>query len=271
MVDLGKRAIRRFPGKLPAYRWRLALLRAPRLPGLVRFEASEAARALESWGRRPVASVAAIIPTYRRPEEVVTAVESVLGQTWRDLVVVVVDDGGGLPPLPQDERLFAYTMTRNCAVAGVVRNVGIRASASRYLAFLDDDNVWLPEHLEVAMARHATGAQLTYSGLERVLPDGTRKDVLSLPFDRLALREDGFCDTNTLVVQRGRSVRFSRVPIRHGEFPLEDWEMVYRLSRRVRTEHIPQVTVRYLVHDRSFFTDWEAAGREEAKRSRRQG
>jgi hypothetical protein len=271
LIDLAKRAVRRFPGKLPAYRWRLAVLRAPRLPGLLRFEALEAARALESWGRRPVASVAAIIPTYRRPEQVVAAVESALAQTWRDLVVVVIDDGGGLPPLPEDDRLFSYTLSHNCGVAGVVRNVGIRASASRYLAFLDDDNVWLPDHIEVAMGAHSTGAQLTYSALERVMPDGTPKDVLSVPFNRVLMRDEGFCDTNSIVVQRGRSVRFSRVPIRHGEFPLEDWELVYRLSRRLRTEHIPLPTVRYLVHEHSFFTDWEASAHYEARRSGQPG
>jgi glycosyltransferase involved in cell wall biosynthesis len=245
----------------------LAALRAARLPGLARFEGTEAEAALESWGRRPVASVAVVIPTYRRPRQLVDAIESVLAQTWSDLAVVVIDDGAGLPPLPVDERLFAYSLSRNCGVAGVVRNVGIRASASRYLAFLDDDNLWRPEHLEVALAAHDAGAELTYSALERRHADGTGKDVLSVPFDRTRMREEGFCDTNTIVVRRGPRVRFSRVPIRHGEFPLEDWELVYRLSRRLRTVHVDEPTVHYLVHDGSFFTDWEATAAQEARRA----
>lgn len=245
---------------------RLALLRAPQLPALASFEAREAAAALESWGRRPVASVAVVIPTYRRPDQLLEALDSVLGQSHTDFVVTVIDDGAGLPELPRDPRVFAYSLSRNCGVAGVVRNVGIRASASRYLAFLDDDNTWKPDHLAVALAAHRGGAELTYSALERAYADGRPKDVLSVPFDRARLREEGISDTNTIVVRRGPGVRFSRVPIRHGEFPLEDWELVYRLSRRLRTEHIPVPTARYLVHDGSFFTDWEAA---EARAARR--
>jgi glycosyltransferase involved in cell wall biosynthesis len=253
------------------YRWRLAARRAYRLPSLARFERHESSAALASWGRRPVASVATIIPTYRRPEQVVEAVESALGQTMDDLVVVVIDDGAGLPRLPDDERLFAYSLSRNCGVAGVVRNVGIRSSASRYLAFLDDDNLWRPDHLEVAMAAHARGAELTYSALDRVRPDGSLRDVLSVAFDRRRMREEGISDTNTIVVRRLNSVRFSRVPLRHGDFPLEDWELVYRLSRRLRTEHVPVSTARYLVHDESFFTDWEASARWETRRAAASG
>jgi hypothetical protein len=260
-----KRLIGRYPGKLPAYRWRLAVLRAHRLPGLARFEGAEAAKAVASWGRRPVASVATVIPTFRRPRQVVEAVESVLAQTWDDLVVVVIDDGAGLPPLPPDERLFSYTLSHNCGVAGVVRNIGIRASASRYLAFLDDDNTWLPDHLTLAMGAHAEGAELTYSALERRLGDGSAKDIFSVPFDRTLMRSQAMADTNTIVVQRGRHVRFSRVPLRHGDFPLEDWELVYRLSRRLKVRHLAVPTARYLVHDGSFFTNWEAAARQDRR------
>jgi glycosyltransferase involved in cell wall biosynthesis len=258
-VETIKDLIRRYPGKLPAYRWRLALLRAPKLPGLARFEAAEAARALETWGRRPVASVATIIPTYRRPGPLADAVESALAQTVTDQVVVVVDDGGGMPTLPADPRLHRYSLSRNCGVAGVVRNVGIRATASRYLAFLDDDNTWRPDHLEVSLEAHRRGAALTYTALERVYADGTPKDVLSIPFDRRLLREQALSDTNALVVRRTKAVHFSRVPLRRGDFPLEDWELVYRLSRSFRTVHVPRPTARYLVHDDSFFTDWAQA------------
>jgi glycosyltransferase involved in cell wall biosynthesis len=212
-----------------------------------------------------VASVSTIIPTHRRPEQLVEAVESALAQTMDDLVVVVIDDGAGLPRLPDDERVFAHSLSRNCGAAGVVRNVGIRSSASRYLAFLDDDNVWKPNHLEVALAAHARGAELTYSALDRVRPDGSLRDVLSVPFDRDRMRTEGISDTNTIVVRRLRPVRFSRIPQRRGDFPGEDWELVFRLSRRLRTEHLPVSTARYLVHEDSFFTDWEAFARQEAR------
>ena len=254
-----KDAVRRYPGKLKAYHWLLVAQRARRLPALALFERRESALAVRHWGARPVASVAVIIPTHKRPRQVVEAVESVLAQTFEDLVVCVIDDGAGMPKLPDDERVYPYSLSHNCGSAGVVRNIGIRSSASRYLAFLDDDNVWRPNHLEVALAGHDRGAQITYSGLERVHPDGSVKDILSVPFDRERMKEEGFCDSNTLVFQRTPDVLFTRVPYKHGDFPMEDWELVFRLSKSFRVEHLDETTVQYLVHEGSFFTDWERA------------
>ena len=222
-----------------------------------RFEKNQTSLAVRAWGRQPVASVVTVIATYRRPDLLGAAVESALDQTVEDHAVVVVDDGSGCPPtLPADERLFVFSLTRHCGVAGVVRNVGIAASCSKYLAFLDDDNYWTPDHLAVSLAAHDRGAQLTYTALERVGPDGTVHDVVSHPFNRRLLRERSLCDTSTMVIRRAEMVKFSRVPLQREEFPSEDWELAWRCSRYARAEHVPVVTVRYRLHDGSYFRDW---------------
>lgn len=204
----------------------------------------------------PPALVATIIATHRRPESLVRAVESALAQTVRDQVVVVVDDGAGLPPLPEDDRLVAVSLAGNIGQAGVVRNIGIALSRSTYLAFLDDDNEWRPHHLATALEALAHGVDLVYTAVERVHPDGTQLDVLSRAFERRALMEASFVDTNSIVARRGPGVCFSRLP-RSGEaVPGEDWELVWRLSRRGRVEHVPETTVTYLVNPDSYFTQW---------------
>jgi glycosyltransferase involved in cell wall biosynthesis len=203
----------------------------------------------------PPALVATIVPTCARPELLVRAVRSALAQTVEDHVVVVVDDGAGLPALPDDSRLVS--LSRNIGRAGVVRNVGIALSRSTYLAFLDDDNEWHPHHLAVAVEALGRGADLVYTGIERVHPDGTRLDVLSRPFDRRALGEEHFVDTSSIVVRRGRGVRFSRLPRSRGQVPGEDWELVWRLSRRKRISHVRETTVTYLVNPDSYYMKWE--------------
>lgn len=208
----------------------------------------------------PPALVATIVPTYGRPESLVRAVRSALAQTVEDQVVVVVDDGAGLPPLPNDDRLVAVSLSRNVGRAGVVRNVGIALSESTYLAFLDDDNEWHPHHLATALEALGRGADLVYTGVERVHPDGTPLDVLSRPFDRQALREASFVDTNSIVVHRGAGVRFSRLPRSGSNLPGEDWELAWRLSRRRRVRHAPEVTVTYLVNPDSYFMRWDTDG-----------
>jgi hypothetical protein len=40
-------------------------------------------------------------------------------------------------------------------------------------------------------------------------------------------------------------------------FPREDWELAYRLSRKMRVRHVSTPTVRYLIHSESYYTDWQ--------------
>ena len=230
---------------------------------LGRFEDAEVARLAAVLPPLPEARVATIIATYRRPELLRRAIESALAQTVRDHVVLVVDDGGGLPELPADPRIRLCSLSANTSVAGVVRNVGIRLTRSAYVAFLDDDNEWEPEHLDVALAVLAAGPSdqrpdLVYTALRRMSADGRSLDSLSIPFDRRLLAGHGYVDTNAFVARRCSHLRFSRMRRPPEVRPREDWELVWRISRRHRVTHIQIPTVRYLVNPDSYFTDWQA-------------
>jgi glycosyltransferase involved in cell wall biosynthesis len=197
-----------------------------------------------------------VISSYRRPALLPLAVASALEQSVTDNHVVVVHDGPGLEPLPEHPRLTTLELPHNLGICGVVRNVGIRLSSSRLVAFLDDDNTWRPDHLERALDAHAAGAELSYSMLERVTARGELIDIVGEPFDRRAMKERSFIDASNIVVRRGPDVLFSRVPRRHGDFPREDWELAWRSSRRLRVVHIPHVTVRYVLHAGSHYSEW---------------
>ncbi len=251
-------AVDSWPGKIPTFWWALRARRLHTYPRHSMVERREAAAAQKAWATTPRAEVVTVIPTYKRPEQLLAAVDSALAQTVTDHVVVVIDDGAGLPRLPDHPRLFSHSLSANCGAAGVVRNVGIRATDSPYLAFLDDDNTWRPDHLAVALGPlRADEADLVYTALARQRDDGSEIDVMSVPFSRDTMKRQGFTDTNTIVVRRGRGVLFDKVRRRHGEFPSEDWSLVNRLSRRIRVEHLSDVTVDYLVHDDSFYTNWQ--------------
>ncbi|MFF5028761.1 glycosyltransferase family 2 protein [Streptomyces collinus] len=251
--ELLKRAF----GWLVLFELRNKVLLAPSALRLGRLESAEVRR-LAAAADRPAALVATVIATHRRPEELRAAVRSALAQTVHDQVVVVVDDGAGLPELPSDPRLFAVSLARNTGVAGVVRNVGIRLTRSRYVAFLDDDNLWEPDHLERALAvlESPQGPDGVYTALRRVLPDGTERDVLSVPFDRRRAARESFLDTNAFVARRTRALRFSRLRRTPEVMPREDWELVHRYSRGHSVRHVPHATVRYLVNPGSFYTTW---------------
>ena len=237
--------------------WRNNLLMGPAVPGIRWSEDREVARAKRELGAVcPAATIACIVPTYKRPEQLLKAIDSILNQTFTDFVVMVVDDGGGLPDMPNDPRVHAFSLRKNTGIAGVVRNVGIRTSRSKYIAFLDDDNAWHAEHLAHCIGPLEDGADLVYTAIARRTLSGREVDVLSAPFDRRAFTQESWIDTSAIVIRRTEDVYFSRLPRGRHTIPGEDWEFVYRLSRRARVEHVPVVTVDYLVNPDSFYTPW---------------
>src|SRR4030042_1119324 len=94
--------------------------------------------------------VSVIIPTYNRAALVAEAVASVLAQTWRDFEVLVVDDGStdgtaaALAPFAGQVTVLHRPSRGGVSAA---RNRGIAAARGQWLAFLDSDDLWLPEKL----------------------------------------------------------------------------------------------------------------------------
>ena len=111
--------------------------------------------------------VSVVIPVRDRPLFIGEAVQSVLGQSYSRLECIVVDDGSASPPelrdYAQDSRL-RIVRTRPCGVSSA-RNRGIAESAGEYIAFLDSDDLWLPEKLkkQVAAIRRMAHAGLCYT------------------------------------------------------------------------------------------------------------
>jgi glycosyltransferase involved in cell wall biosynthesis len=92
-----------------------------------------------------------IVPTYDRPTYLREAVESVLSQSISDLEVIVIDDGSPTPLGDlADERVRVIHHVSNHGPAAA-RNSGLEAATGRYITFLDDDDLYLPDRLEITL------------------------------------------------------------------------------------------------------------------------
>jgi glycosyltransferase involved in cell wall biosynthesis len=93
--------------------------------------------------------VSVIIPTYNRAVMVGRAIESVLAQVFRNYELIVVDDGSedgtGRVLSQYRDRITVLRQSRRGVSAA--RNLGIRKSKGRLIAFLDSDDLWLPDKL----------------------------------------------------------------------------------------------------------------------------
>ena len=101
-----------------------------------------------------VPSFSVVIPAYNAQRFLPLTLESIFRQTVQDYEIVVVNDGstdGTLEMLQgiSDPRL--RVITRENGGECVARNHGLREARGKYIAFLDSDDVWLPNHLEQAL------------------------------------------------------------------------------------------------------------------------
>ena len=101
--------------------------------------------------------VSVIIPTYNRETVIGRAIESVLKQTYPHFELLIIDDGSTdqtkrVVERIADERIRYILLEENGGVARA-RNVGIAEAQYDYIAFLDSDDEWMPEKLELQMER----------------------------------------------------------------------------------------------------------------------
>lgn len=109
----------------------------------------------------PIFSV--IVPTFNRPALLREAVDSVLAQTEPDLECIVVDDGGSDSlELPDDTRIRHVRHDENLG-KGAALNTGLGTARGTFVAFLDDDDLYVPDRLAIARAAH-NGADVVVCG-----------------------------------------------------------------------------------------------------------
>ena len=155
----------------------------------------------------PVVSV--VMPAHNAAPTIVESAESVLGQTFGDLELLIVDDSSSDGTrvasdalAERDPRVRVLCRPGRLGPAAA-RNVALEQARGRYIAFCDSDDLWLPEKLERQLdVLRRTGAALTYSAYHRIPPDFTGgvsafeptgrlvRVPPALKYDRLLYRND---------------------------------------------------------------------------------
>lgn len=214
--------------------------------------------------------VSVVVPTYDRERLLVEAVESVLAQTYDPIELLVVDDGSPTPAqeVLEDVDLGAVadaTIIRhdeNCG-GNAARNTGIGAASGGFVAFLDDDDYWLPTKLERqvrALRRAEDDVAAVFTGQQCVDGDG-RVTNLTRPlppgdFLTQLTRSGSFGQFSALLV---RSDVFDAVGYLDERFPcLQDREFYFRLATEFSYETVPEpLTVRRIADHRQISDDYE--------------
>ena len=198
-------------------------------------------------------TVSVIIPAYNAEPFVAMTVKSALQQTYPDLEVIVVDDGSTDRTVACLEEFGDRIRVHRQANAGVAeaRNAGVRISSGSWIAFLDADDLWLPNKLEQQLA--STAAPLLYTNRFNI---GARGELPVVQSDVTPMYEgdvflplllEGNFITNSSVVIR-RDVFAAAGGFAQGVSPAEDWDLWLRVAERHPVAFCPEPLVRYRFH-----------------------
>ena len=197
--------------------------------------------------------ISVIVRTRDRPHLLAEALESLAAGDYRRAEVVLVNDGGEPPIVPDGYPLPVVRLDLEQSQGrAAAAQAGVVAATGDYVAFLDDDDLAAPEHLATLAGLVAgAGVRVAYTdaavAVYELGPDGwvcrERRLPYSRDFDPDVLRVDNYIPFNTLLIER-------RLFQEAGPFDVtlpffEDWDFLIRLSALTPFHHLPQVTCEY--------------------------
>lgn len=208
-------------------------------------------------------TVTVVVPTHERPELMSAAVRSVLEQDYAGRIdVIIVFDASeiALPELPSAENrtVTGVANTRTRGLAGA-RNTGILAAEADFVAFLDDDDEWMPTKLTRQMQRFVAEPSALLVGTAMVVDDGERRHprlVGSETVDRPQFIADRLPGLHSSSLVFRRDALLGPIGLIDEELPIsygEDYDILLRsaLVEPVRVVDEPLVSVRWA--GQSFF------------------
>jgi len=199
--------------------------------------------------------ISVIISTYNRPKLLQRAVDSVLEQTFKDFELIIVDDHSDKPPhidLPDGEdRVIAIRLPWNTGYQVRPKNVGIMCARGKYIAYLDDDNVYLPNHLEeLHKAIVEEQADVAYGDRVYKSTDPNEKRFMgkqSYPYDLEQIKHGNYIDTSDIMhtIQAINDIGYWDIFWeRKG-----DWLLMVRFGKAdKKIVHVPKVLTEYWWH-----------------------
>ncbi|MDD5072392.1 MAG: glycosyltransferase [Candidatus Omnitrophica bacterium] len=212
--------------------------------------------------------VSVVIPAYNCERFIAAAVNSVLGQSYKDYELIVVNDGSTDSTenaLSGFRSRITYISQKNGGPANA-RNAGVLAAEGEYVAFLDQDDAWLPDKLgmQVDLFEKKGSLGLVYAD-EYMLKDGSFNDYGPGNLRTFQFRPphrgkvfkylfaQNFIPTSSVMA---RKECFSKVGLFNSALvPIEDYDRWLRIAAFYEVDFIDRPLVRYRDHAATFRKD----------------
>jgi glycosyltransferase involved in cell wall biosynthesis len=140
-----------------------------------------------------------VIPLYNKAHTIIRTLKSILGQTFTDFEVLIIDDGSTDTSVSEIEN---YTNDNRIRIIGqqnmgvsVARNVGIQEAKGDYIAFLDGDDEWLPEYLQKvteAIEKHPEAGLFMSARFDQDVSKSIKHEMVALKYKNIICEADYF-------------------------------------------------------------------------------
>lgn len=194
--------------------------------------------------------VSVIMPVYNRIDTVKYAVDSVLEQSYKNIELIIIDDGSddGSEELfenIEDERIVLLH-NKSCKGVSNARNQGLTAARGKYIAYLDSDNIWDSRYVAAMVGAFLKlpDAEALYSG--QLLFKGKQKHPFAVrfgSFNRSLLTNRNYIDLNALCHTHDLYKRiggFDETLIR-----LVDYDLIMRMAETEQIYSVPVLLSHY--------------------------
>ena len=203
--------------------------------------------------------ISVVISTFNRGERLKKAVESVLAQTYQDFEIIIVDDASNddktrdiLDELGTHEKIVMVRLGKNFGNDTRPKNEGIKMSKGEYVAFLDDDCEFRPDHLQSLLNELEKNPKLSMVYGDRWIIDEEKRfspriGVYS-EFDPGILFKANYIDTSDVLVRREALLKVGGFDERYKKYV--DWNLWLRMAKYgMSFKRVPLIITDYHIHN----------------------
>lgn len=199
--------------------------------------------------------VSIIMPSYNTAEYIAASIESVLAQTYTDWELIIVDDCSAdntdsvVAPYLEDKRI-RYLKNATNSGAAISRNYALREAKGRWVAFLDSDDLWLPQKLEKQIAfMEKNGYSFTYTDYMIKLNGEWLPYVYTAPNKVTKTKMYNYCYFSTITVMYERE-RIGLIQIENLR-KNNDYAMWLQVIEKSDCYRLPECLSYYIKHNDS--------------------
>lgn len=207
--------------------------------------------------------ISVVISTHERVKKLKRAIQSVFDQTFDNWEIVIVDDASDDKGKTQRycekiigkyaDKIQYIRLETNHGNHGKPKNVGIKHARADWIAFLDDDNDYLKDHLQALWVEAKKHPQIDLLYGDRWVIDESgqneKRKGISSDFDPVRLAQQNFIDTSDVLVKKEVLMEVNGWDEELPKFA--DWNLWVRLAKARKVfGHVPKLITNYRMHER---------------------